>query len=436
MSNLKNEGTTADYLMNVFPTKTFPNHHSIATGVYPETHGVVGNNFYDPKLKRLIGIGYEMYHYTDEIVPIWTLNEKAGEGRHSGIMMWPGGVYEYTGINATYIHQWDPTMSWFQRIDTAMSWILDKTRPANLVMLYFEEPDTHGHVYGPESPVVYNLLQQLDNITQYLHDKLRDNGLSSRANVIHLSDHGMSTVRPPQFIDLTQHLKPNTYQIADTSPCLHFIPNAGFEDDVYTRLKKVAETNKNFKIYKKADLLDRWHYKNNPRIPPILAVAEPGYGFQDLTDNVQYYVKTYHLKVTAKSEFGVHGYDNEVPDMHPFFIAKGPAIKSSHKVPPFSTLDLYNLFSTILDLKPGKTNGTFANVRDILQPVKHQIVTPILVAVGGFIISVSLIGCIASFTILFKRNKIRTEYPTTFENILQNEHNLIEAQHLLEPEEI
>lgn len=55
---------------------------------------------------------------------------------------------------------------------------------------------------------------------------------------------------------------------------------------------------------------------------------------------------------------------------------------------------------------------------------------------GGFIISVSLIGCIVSFTILFKRNKIRSEYPTTFENILQNEHNLIEAQHLLEPEEI
>lgn len=71
MLNLKNEGTTADYLVNVFPTKTFPNHHSIATGVYPETHGVVGNNFYDPKLKRLVEMSYEMYHYTDEIVPIW-----------------------------------------------------------------------------------------------------------------------------------------------------------------------------------------------------------------------------------------------------------------------------------------------------------------------------------------------------------------------------
>lgn len=86
------------------------------------------------------------------------------------------------------------------------------------------------------------------------------------------------------------------------------------------------------------------------------------------------------ISVSPKSEFGVHGYDNEVPDMHPFFIAKGPAIKSSHKVPPFSTLDLYNLFTTILDLKPDKTNGTFANVRDILQPVKHQILTPMLIA--------------------------------------------------------
>lgn len=70
--SLRNEGTYADYLNNIFPTKTFPNHHSIATGLYAETHGVVGNHVYDPISKRFLSIkDYEMFHYNEEIEPIW-----------------------------------------------------------------------------------------------------------------------------------------------------------------------------------------------------------------------------------------------------------------------------------------------------------------------------------------------------------------------------
>lgn len=71
MSSLRKEGTYAEYLENVFPTKTFPNHHSIATGIYPETHGVVDNLFYDPKLHKTVKISAEMYNYNENVLPIW-----------------------------------------------------------------------------------------------------------------------------------------------------------------------------------------------------------------------------------------------------------------------------------------------------------------------------------------------------------------------------
>lgn len=71
MERLKNVGTHSDYLVNVFPTKTFPNHHSIATGLYPEVHGVIGNTYYDPNQKKVLNIGYEMFHYREDIKPIW-----------------------------------------------------------------------------------------------------------------------------------------------------------------------------------------------------------------------------------------------------------------------------------------------------------------------------------------------------------------------------
>ena len=45
---LKN-GVTVDHVLNVFPTKTLPNHQSIVTGLYPEHHGMVDNGFMDKK---------------------------------------------------------------------------------------------------------------------------------------------------------------------------------------------------------------------------------------------------------------------------------------------------------------------------------------------------------------------------------------------------
>lgn len=70
--NLRKHGTYAEYLNNIFPTKTFPNHHSIATGLYAETHGVIGNRIYDPISQKTFGIrDYELFHYNENIEPIW-----------------------------------------------------------------------------------------------------------------------------------------------------------------------------------------------------------------------------------------------------------------------------------------------------------------------------------------------------------------------------
>ena len=70
-NNVKISGSHADYMRNVFITKTFPNHQSIATGLYPEVHGILGNQVYDPENGKILNYGYELYHFNDSIVPIW-----------------------------------------------------------------------------------------------------------------------------------------------------------------------------------------------------------------------------------------------------------------------------------------------------------------------------------------------------------------------------
>lgn len=71
MNDLRKQGTYTEYMRNVFPTKTFTNHHTISTGMFPEEHGVLGNTLYDVKLKKELKYGYELFHFNEDIMPIW-----------------------------------------------------------------------------------------------------------------------------------------------------------------------------------------------------------------------------------------------------------------------------------------------------------------------------------------------------------------------------
>lgn len=71
MNDLRKKGTYSEYMRNVFPTKTFTNHHTMSTGLFPAQHGVLGNALYDVKLKKELKYGYEMFHYHEDIIPIW-----------------------------------------------------------------------------------------------------------------------------------------------------------------------------------------------------------------------------------------------------------------------------------------------------------------------------------------------------------------------------
>lgn len=93
-------------------------------------------------------------------------------------------------------------------------------------MLYIEEPDFHGHGIGINSARFNKLLTKLDGITKYLHHKLTMNCLSD-VNVVHLSDHGMSTVTLNRIINLTEFIDPADYTSAGTSPAINIYPLKG-----------------------------------------------------------------------------------------------------------------------------------------------------------------------------------------------------------------
>lgn len=93
-------------------------------------------------------------------------------------MMWPGGDYNYTGINPTHRRVYDNKVKYEDRIDEVVEWILDPEKPANLVFLYIEEPDGKGHEFGPESDEVAEQLAVMDSTTKYLMNKYENTELT------------------------------------------------------------------------------------------------------------------------------------------------------------------------------------------------------------------------------------------------------------------
>ncbi|KAG8233881.1 hypothetical protein J437_LFUL013226 [Ladona fulva] len=357
LSELQREGTHSERMFNVFDTNTYPNHQSIATGLYPESHGVISNEVYDPKYRRVIKYGADLYEEDD------ILNEITGNGSYSGVMMWPGGEFPYgktkdryeslrnTKILPTYYQEWDMSIPWEVRIDTIIHWITHPTKPTNLVMLYFEEPDLISHAFGPESDLVKTRLEDLDRVLRYLCEKINYNNLTDFVNVIVVSDHGMKTVTSTNIIDLRSSVNISLFNTAASSPVMHIYPKPGYEDIVFRQLNASA-SRQPFKVYQKRDIPERWHIARSRRAPPILALADEGYVFQDFLKKIYYY------SITAHQTYGVHGYDNALDSMHPLFLAWGPLIKRGYEIEPFSAVDIFPLVCKILDLPYHPVNGT------------------------------------------------------------------------------
>lgn len=123
LKKLQQSGTHAKYLRNVFPTKTFPNHHSISTGLYPSEHGVLGAEVYDLDLGKL-SYGPDLYSFNRFAIPIWTWNE-ISKGK-SGCMMWPGTDFSYgeKELNCSFIEKLNVSHPgpWDERLEKAAEW--------------------------------------------------------------------------------------------------------------------------------------------------------------------------------------------------------------------------------------------------------------------------------------------------------------------------
>lgn len=361
MNEIRGNETSMEYLQSVFPTKSFPNYHSIVTGVYPGVHGVLSNKLYDNTLKRMLLDEPELFQYNTNVRPIWTLNQMAGG--NSGCMMWPGCTFEYLNHSCTYIEMCHKNCdkSWMDRVDTVINWLIHPEKPANLVLLHIEATSQFkSDKFPTKSERIRNRITELDELTRYIHEQLIEVNLTDHVNVIHLSDHGVVTTdESPNFIDISSRLMPGTYATYQKSPVLQIVPAADrFTPDILQRLQNAADEIGHFHMYTQKMIPKRWHVDDNQRIGPILLVADLGYEFRNYSNLPVDGIDT--------DDYGLYGYDNREPLMRAMFFAKGPNIRSNSTLQPLENVDLYQLFCNLLKLEPDPHNGTVSNLDEFL----------------------------------------------------------------------
>ena len=347
-------GVTAEGLIPIFPTKTFPNHYAIATGLYPENNGLIGNNMYDPEMDARYSMGNrEAVENPDWYLgePIWNTVEKAG--KKAGTMFWIGSEAPIQNMRPSHWKSYDGSIPNEARIDTVLKWMTREQDPVEFGTLYFSFVDSQGHRYGPDSEEVIEAIEQADELVGYLMEKLESN---ESINLMIVSDHGMIEVSPSKKVTLDDFIDVNKIEIIAYSPALMFNVEGEGEQEVFESLKR----NKvNFKVYLKEDIPDRYHLKNNSRVPEILMVADEGY-----TINTKQFFES---RGSDYPSGGAHGFDNANPKMDAIFVAYGPAFNEEVKLGRFENIHLYEVMAKILNIEPAPNDGNFDAVSEILK---------------------------------------------------------------------
>ena len=353
------EGVRAERLVPVFPTLTFPNHYSLVTGLHPEAHGIVGNTMRDPT--RLVDGEPAAFSLSNrEAVadgrwwggePIWVTAEKGGVT--AATAFWPGSEAEIAGVRPTYWLPYDGDLPYADRVDRALDW-LSGPDPAGLVTLYFESVDHAGHDDGPDAPEVVEAIDRVDAALARLVDGLRQRGRLDDTDLVVVSDHGMAARSRDRVVVLDDALDLDAHDV-DWGATVGVWPAEGTDvDALVARLSALDHVT----AYRKGDVPDRLHYRDNPRIPPVTLLVDEGWTATS---------REYLDRNPDRPSGGTHGWDNRYASMHGLFLARGPHFRSGVTTGPIQTVDVYGIVAEALGLDPAPNAGDAEAARRVLR---------------------------------------------------------------------
>jgi len=337
-----------------YPSSTFPNHYTIATGLVPDHNGIVNGSFWNQDTQKTFSMGDSLTRYNPEYYlgePIWVTAEKAGLKTAS--IFWVGSDVPIQGVLPTYAYPWweKPHLTFEERADETVRLLsLPKKDRPRLVMLYFDEPDETSHNYGPFAPETQAIIHRLDSIVGNMYRQLRALPYGDKINIIVTADHGMTEISNDRFIDWDDYLKPSWYEhIVGTNPT-NIYANASCIDSIMVALNGVEHIS----VWKHGEVPEELNYGTSNRCGDVIVAPDLGWQFA----------------ASPKNKLGAHGYSPKEKDMQVIFIASGPYFKTTESKTEnaaFQNVDLYPMLSNMLGIQSADTDGDLRRTSTIRQ---------------------------------------------------------------------
>ncbi|RXJ50062.1 alkaline phosphatase family protein [Gelidibacter gilvus] len=360
LTDFSKNGVSAASLISTFPSKTFPNHYSIATGMYPDNHGILSNSFYSHKKNTTYNIRNRQIVSDGDFyggTPIWIQADKHDMVTASYFFV--GSDANIQGVRPTYSKDYDGKIKNETRISQVLEWLAlpEKQRP-HLITMYFSDMDDTGHRYGPNNEVeLQKTLASLDENLGVLLNGVKASGLP--VNIIIVSDHGMAAVATDHLIPIETVQNDDLFRTVDNGSIVNIHPNDGIEADVVFQYLKEKE--KHFKVYKTQETPGFEYTPKNKDWGDIQLIPDSDHYFSN-EKNIAL------LNQNNIKTIGVHGFDSTNKDMHGIFYASGPAFKSGYEIPSFQNIDIYPLICDILGLEiPDSVDGKLSTLKGVLK---------------------------------------------------------------------
>lgn len=337
LSQLKKTGLSAQGLLSIYPTKTFPNHYSIATGLYSAHHGLVANEFYD--IDR--SVRYKITDRTQVEDPIWykglpLWNATQEEGMLSASYFWVGTDAPIGGKHPTYFFPYNQAVPNNSRVDQVIDWLkLPEEKRPHFITLYFSDVDSAGHMYGPESQEVKDAVLKVDESIGRLVQGIES--LKLPINLIVVSDHGMIQIGDRVY--MSDYMSLDGIRVEGRGPhALVYVEDEARKKTIRADLEKIPH----IKVRTPEEMPKEYGYSNNKLLGDFILMVDPPYYLEHKKDLAA---------AMGMRSGGTHGYDiRDSKEMQAIFYAKGPNIKAVQGIAPFENIHVYPFIMKILDL--------------------------------------------------------------------------------------
>jgi predicted AlkP superfamily pyrophosphatase or phosphodiesterase len=274
--------------------------------------------------------------------PVW--NTARRQGLRTASMFWPGSD---VAIGGQQPHDWRPydrSVPNADRVRQVLEWLgrPPPDRPS-FVTLYFSDVDAAGHDAGPDSRDVLDAAARLDRLIGTLVDGIARLGLTGQATIVVTSDHGMSAISRDRRIYLDDYVDRRRFTLQDSGPVVSIFPRSSTAQEIHRALDG---RHPRMTVYLRESMPERLHYREHPRIAPVIAIADDGWT-----------IVTRSVVSALRNEAGAHGYDPAHRSMHGMFIAAGPALREGVAVPAFEAVHVYELLCRLLGIAPAPNDG-------------------------------------------------------------------------------